>query len=414
MSLSFPFSTLMKGYDSTGAQNTTHEYNIRAVNNFVHLLYQNYPVRLGVPMFALFANRIRRPVERDGAAFYVLLTLLSFALSVVLTRLFLQLTGYPQLGGATLHIAHLLWGGLLLFIGALAMLIFANRWVYRLGAVLTGVGVGLFIDEVGKFITRTNDYFYPPAAPIIYVFFLLVVLLYLQIRRPRNRTARTELYRVFDTLEEVLERDLDDVEHESLKTRLEFVVKHADYPEQAQLAKELLRFIHSEHVALVERKPGWGERSILRLKTLDERWITKGRLKAVLVGGLGTLGLWAVQDLVIWLFAFFSPLRLERSLLNLANSGRLSGSTSLNWLGTAVSLQAACGVVVIIGTVLLILNRDRRGVSVSFLGLLLFLTITNLLEFYFDQFITIGPAMIEFALLLLLIHYRRRFIPARI
>jgi hypothetical protein len=404
----------MKGYDSTGAQNTTHEYNIRAVNNFVHLLYQNYPVRLGVPMFALFANRIRRPVERDGAAFYVLLTLLSFALSVVLTRLFLQLTGYPQLGGATLHIAHLLWGGLLLFIGALVMLIFANRWVYRLGAVLTGVGVGLFIDEVGKFITRTNDYFYPPAAPIIYVFFLLVVLLYLQIRRPRNRTARTELYRVFDTLEEVLERDLDEVELEGLKTRLEFVGKHADYPEQAQLAKELLRFIHSEHVALVERKPGWGERSILRLKTLDERWITKGRLKAVLVGGLGTLGLWAVQDLVIWLFAFFSPLRLERSLLNLANSGRLSGSTSLNWLGTAVSLQAACGVVVIIGTVLLILNRDRRGVSVSFLGLLLFLTITNLLEFYFDQFITIGPAMIEFALLLLLIHYRRRFIPARI
>ena len=115
-------------------------------------------------MFSLFANRIRRPVERDGAAFYVLLTLLSFALSVVLTRLFLQLTGYPQLGGATLHIAHLLWGGLFLFIGALTMLIFANRWVYRLGAILTGIGVGLFIDEVGKFITRTNDYFYPPAA----------------------------------------------------------------------------------------------------------------------------------------------------------------------------------------------------------------------------------------------------------
>jgi len=365
-------------------------------------------------MFALFANRIRRPVERDGAAFYVLLTLLSFALSVVLTRLFLQLTGYPQLGGATLHIAHLLWGGLLLFIGALAMLIFANRWVYRLGAVLTGVGVGLFIDEVGKFITRTNDYFYPPAAPIIYVFFLLVVLLYLQIRRPRNRTARTELYRVFDTLEEVLERDLDNVELKGLKTRLEFVVKHADYPEQAHLAKELLRFIHSEHVALVERKPGWGERSILRLKALDEQWITKQRLKAVLVGGLGTLGLWAVQDLVIWLFAFFSPQRLERSLLNLANSGRLTGGTSLNWLGTSVSLQAACGVVVIIGTVLLILNRDRRGVNMSFLGLLLFLTITNLLEFYFDQFITIGPAMIEFALLLLLIHYRNRFIPARV
>jgi hypothetical protein len=365
-------------------------------------------------MFALFANRIRRPVERDGAAFYVLLTLLSFALSVVLTRLFLQLTGYPQLGGKTLHIAHLLWGGLLLFIGALAMLIFANRWVYRLGAILTGVGVGLFIDEVGKFITRTNDYFYQPAAPIIYAFFLLVVLLYLQIRRPRNRTARTELYRVFDTLEEVLERDLDDVEQESLKTRLEFVVKHADYPEQALLAKELLRFIHSEHVALVERKPGWSERSISKLKVLDKRWITKRRLKAVLVGGLGTLGLWSVQDLAKWMLAFFAPLQLQRSLLNLVNIGRLTGETSLNWLEATISLQAACGVVILIGTALLIFNRDKRAMSVSFFGLLLSLTMTNLLEFYFDQFSTIFPAIIQFALLLLLIHYRRRFIPGKV
>lgn len=365
-------------------------------------------------MFSLFANRIRRPVERDGAAFYVLLTLLSFALSVMLTRLFLQLTGYPQLGGATLHIAHLLWGGLFLFIGSLAMLIFANRWVYRLGAILSGVGVGLFIDEVGKFITRTNDYFYPPAAPIIYAFFLLVVLLYLQMRRPRSRNARTELYRVFDTLEEVLERDLDEVEHERLKTRLQFVATHAEYPEQVHLAKELLRFIHSEHVALVERKPGWGERSILKFKTLDERWISKWRLKAVLIGGLGTLGLWAVQDLVSWISAFFSPQRLERSLLELVTTGRLTGGASLNWLEASVSLQAACGVVVLIGTLLLILNRDKRGVSLSFLGLLLLLTMANLLEFYFDQFSAIGPAMIQFMLLLLLIHYRRRFVPVKV
>jgi hypothetical protein len=333
---------------------------------------------------------------------------------VVLTRLFLQLTGYPQLGGATLHIAHLLWGGLLLFIGALAMLVFANRWVYRLGAILAGVGVGLFIDEVGKFITRTNDYFYPPAAPIIYAFFLLVVLLYLRIRRPRNRSARTELYRVFDTLEEVLERDLDDMEYESLKARLEFVMKHAEYPEQALLAKGLLRFIHSEHVALVERKPGWGERAVLKLKALDERWITKRRLKAVLVAGLGTLGLWAVQDLVIWFFAFFSPLQLERSLLNLVNTGRLTSRASLPWLEASISLQAACGVVVLSGAALLIFNRDKRAVSVSFFGLLLFLTTTNLLEFYFDQFSTIGPAIIQLALLLLLIHYRRRFIAGKV
>ncbi|MBP1700894.1 MAG: hypothetical protein H6Q38_1, partial [Chloroflexi bacterium] len=83
-------------------------------------------------------NRLREVifslVRRPGAADHLLLTLLSFALSVTLTRLFLRLTGYPQLGNGTLHIAHGLWGGLFLFAAALLPLIFANRWIYRLTA----------------------------------------------------------------------------------------------------------------------------------------------------------------------------------------------------------------------------------------------------------------------------------------
>src|SRR5512136_1586725 len=138
-------------------------------------------------------RRVRQPVKRQDAEHYVLLTLLSFAASVTLTRLFLSLSGYPQIGGGELHVAHMLWGGLLLFVAALLPLVLTNRWAYSAGALLAGAGVGLFIDEVGKFITKSNDYFYPAAAPIIYAFFLLTVLLYLEIRRPPSMDARTEL-----------------------------------------------------------------------------------------------------------------------------------------------------------------------------------------------------------------------------
>lgn len=55
---------------------------------------------------------IRNPVRRPAAERYLLITLLSFAMSVSLTRLFLELSGYPQLGSGTLHIAHVLWGSL--------------------------------------------------------------------------------------------------------------------------------------------------------------------------------------------------------------------------------------------------------------------------------------------------------------
>ncbi len=48
-------------------------------------------------------SRTRPPVKHRNAEHYILLMLLSFAASVTLTRLFLFLTGYPQVGGGELH-----------------------------------------------------------------------------------------------------------------------------------------------------------------------------------------------------------------------------------------------------------------------------------------------------------------------
>jgi hypothetical protein len=350
--------------------------------------------------------RARTPVERNGAEFYILLLLLSFAASVSLTRLFLELTGYPQIGNATLHIAHLLWGGLLLFIAVMLMLIFANRWAYRWGALLAGAGIGLFIDEVGKFITQTNDYFFPPAAPIIYAFFLIVVMLYLQIRRPNRLEPRAELYRVFDAMEEVLERDLDEVERASLEARLHFIIEHPDDPEQAHLANELLDYLHKARV--IPRVPGWWEQIAKYLHDLDLRWITQARLRAILAAGLGIMGVWAMRDLAQWIFdiASKSPVHLEQLLQKLIAAGRLSSATGLAWLATETALKAGLGLILVISAVLLINHRIRIG----FFGLLLFLTGVDLLEFYFDQFATIPVALVQFTLLLILLHYRRRFI----
>ena len=77
-------------------------------------------------------------VQRDNAPKYILIMVVSFATTVVVTRYYLELTGYPQIGGGELHIAHLLWGGLALFIASLLPLIFANRRGYDWTAVLSG------------------------------------------------------------------------------------------------------------------------------------------------------------------------------------------------------------------------------------------------------------------------------------
>ncbi|HEY0186139.1 MAG TPA: hypothetical protein VGC67_01490 [Cellulomonas sp.] len=97
-------------------------------------------------------------------------------LTVLVTRWLLALTGFPQLGGGGLHIAHVLWGGLLMAVAVIGMLSWAGPVLRPLAAVVGGVGFGLFIDEIGKFVTTDNDYFYEPTASLIYVVVVLLVL----------------------------------------------------------------------------------------------------------------------------------------------------------------------------------------------------------------------------------------------
>ena len=146
------------------------------------------------------STRSPRFIRRFMAEQYLFLSVIVFAATVILTRLFLEMTGYPQLGNENLHIAHVLWGGLILFIATLISLTFANRGVYQVVAILSGIGMGLFIDEVGKFITRSNDYFYPPAAPIIYGVFLISVFVYLEIRSFQPVSARQSLYTALEMM----------------------------------------------------------------------------------------------------------------------------------------------------------------------------------------------------------------------
>ena len=98
----------------------------------------------------------RSIVRRYHAENYMLTSLVAFCVTVVFIRVGLQLTGFPQIGNDILHIAHALWGGLLLFIAVLLPLVFANRWAFEASAFLSGIGIGLFIVEVGKFVTQTS------------------------------------------------------------------------------------------------------------------------------------------------------------------------------------------------------------------------------------------------------------------
>src|SRR5256712_10669671 len=84
-------------------------------------------------------------------------------------RFFLGVTGYPRLGGGGLHIAHMLRGRTLMVAAVLLLLSYLGQRVRRAAAIIAGLGFGLFIDELGKFITSDNNSFSQPAIAPIYV-----------------------------------------------------------------------------------------------------------------------------------------------------------------------------------------------------------------------------------------------------
>lgn len=356
----------------------------------------------------------RSIVQRLGAERYLLITLVSFAGSVILTRLFLQLTGYPQIGNSTLHIAHVLWGGLLLFISGLLLLVLANAWAYTLSAVLNGAGMGLFIDEVGKFITQTNDYFYAPAAPIIYAFFLLTVLLYTYLRRPARNNPRGMMYQVLHDLGEVIDHDLQPGEKEQMSNQLKEVIQAAPASNLSLLGQSLLDFLETESLFLTEQKPRWqqkiAEKQALFRQRMCSSPVAQRNFRLALAALLMVSGSLVVTRLILISFNMFIAGEINAWVIDSLRIGRIASPGGLRWSFVRIFLEGGFGLLTVVAGAFLIVRREMLGARLAAISLVMQLTTVNLLVFYLDQFSAVVSALAEFGLLLLVLVYRKWYL----
>jgi len=345
-------------------------------------------------------------IQREDAVRYILVSLFSFIGTVSVVRSYLALTGYPQIGSGQLHIAHVLWGGIILYVAAILPLIYLNPRLHMLCAVLSGVGMGLFLDEVGKFITREYDYFFPAAAPIMYVFFLLIIILVVMIRRPHKVDGRAELVNALEIVREQLYRPLEPAERKHLEKDMASVIATDADTHHREVAGRLLDLVIADPRTSPEPLPSWW----LRLIDRWESWLTELRLSWLLGLGIVALGILNLKNpLQAWLEHVIpgSPLVVFLQ----AHTGReISPSEAPGLYALRVGLEVMIGLILMASAGLLAAGRKRLACTLSYFSILVSLVALDMLLFYFEQFSTVGIVLLQFVVLFGVILYRNRYL----
>ncbi len=336
-------------------------------------------------------------VQRDRAARYLVVTIAAFAVTVAGTRWYLELAGYPMVGGGDLHVAHALWGGLALLIAALLPLLWVGRRSLLLSALLAGVGVGLFIDEVGKFLTTSTDYFFAPAAPIIYGSLLLLALLWLFVRRRRTDTLDAT-HAAIEALRDGVDGRLTLEDRERIRS----LAGSDDDLDPDGFEAQLLALL--ELPAMDQRLASAGPvaRGEVRrwlerlLPTRLERWLVYLGLVMAVAG--------AVVAMLAVIGLQYEPDGLDTSLID---AGRLEIPDDPAWIILLLVINVAVGASAIVALGLR-LRGSRRWLDAALVSVLIDLVVGELVAFYAIQFLALSSTFWGVVLLGLTIDLRIR------
>ena len=253
-------------------------------------------------------------VRRVQAAAQFELFFVSAVGTILIVRAALALTGWPQLGGGKIHFAHLLWGGLGMLIGIILFMTFQGRLWRVLATLACGIGFGLFIDELGKFITSDNDYFFQPVVAILYLIFVGLFFAFHWLGSIRNLTPQVALVNAFDFAKEAVLRNMDEGERDEAL----YLLSRAD--QRDPLVISLTQTLRS-YTDLVQPMPSPIAKAKAWFFTRYSRLVHRRWFKAVVVG-------WFVVIALVDLLAFL-PMLLESRDFTFASLGTtLSGALS--------------------------------------------------------------------------------------
>ncbi len=324
-------------------------------------------------------------VLREQATAQVLIFSGSCALTIAATRAFLALSGYPQIGGSVFHLAHALWGGLLLIIATVLLIAIGNRWVPTVGALLGGVGAGLFVDEVGKFITQSNDYFFPLAASIVYLFLVALAAATLALSRYNRLSAGAHLHAALELSSDLVDGRVGRANRDRLLAHLDAAAQLSPTPVQEEMCRGLLAVVQRATVEGEAQRVPWAERLARRMGEDRLRRLTRVLLAFQALAGAFTL--------VAIVVSLFQPVGLVPEEISGVRVGGFAHVLTVIGIGTT----AVAGVMSLIACVAMSPRRTRVRTAMRFgtIAMILLLVLANSLGAYASQFAVLADAAVQ-------------------
>ena len=321
----------------------------------------------GGPAARVRGALLRRGLPRDAAAGrHVTAFLVAAVVTVLLTRGFLAAAGYPQVGGGGLHVAHVLWGGLLMAVAFVLLLSFVGPVVRPLGAVVGGIGFGLFVDEIGKFVTSDNDYFYEPTAALIYVTVVGLALLGEGLQGRRAHDPLEALAGAVDAAAAGVAGGFSPRARERAHALLE---EAQDAPGHAEVAA-LLDRVESDHVELPDPAGAIAD------------GITRASRRLVRASWVPWLAV-----VVLVATAVVSVMRASVALGE--------GADVPTWVLTGIVVGAAATLVCSVTGLVRVRTSRAAGFRWFRRGVLVSLLVTQVLLFRLDQWVAVGGLVVD-------------------
>ncbi len=319
------------------------------------------------------------------------LFLVSAVAAILVIRFFLHITGYPQLGGDGLHIAHMLWGGLLMLIALMLLISYITKEATYLAAFLGGVGFGTFLDEIGKFVTSDNNYFFQPAVGLMYVTFVLLILGGRAIRRRSTYSPEDYLVNAVAQAIELARNDLE----ESERAKARQYLAHAN---PANPLTPVLNQLLDDARVVPDRPPGRIRQWSQRLSEAYFRLVSLSSFPRLLIAIFtASLVLRIAYVVQIFLFPGFRPGDPPIPVAVVVDRAQGLGVTDI--LALASSLFSA--VYVLIGV--LRLRSNRLAAYTAFkTSVLITLFITQVFAFFREEFGALLGFMVNLLVLLAL------------